>query len=425
MAEVGFDVFGVEVREDVVEVLQRGEPHFFEPGMASRLARTLADGRLRVSQHIPEDNPATVYVITVGTPLDADGRVRLDMIEHVCNEVAAVLHDGDLVIMRSTVKLGTTRQVVRPILESTGKTFDLAFCPERTLEGQAMEELRYLPQIVGGDSYAANVRAGQLFAFVTPTVVRVSDIETAEIVKLIDNAQRDVIFGYANEVAAVCDAAGVSAREVISAGKLGYPRTNLPMPGPVGGPCLSKDSYILAQSLEPLGLEPALTLTARRLNERQPTEVADFLRRTTASMPGFPEDPVVALLGLAFKGRPATDDLRGTMARPIFNALKRLFPSSTFRGYDPEVAALKIAEFGLAPMPSLGDAMRDAHLVVVMNNHPELTGMPLEILASGMATPGLVYDFWNAFDARDLRLPDGIGYAALGSHAQASVPGKR
>jgi len=82
------------------------------------------------------------------------------------------------------------------------------------------------------------VRAGQLFQFLTPTVVRVADPETAEMIKLVDNAQRDVSFAYANEIARACDAVGISAAEVIRAGKLGYPRTNLPMPGPVGGPCL-------------------------------------------------------------------------------------------------------------------------------------------------------------------------------------------
>ena len=144
--------------------------------------------------------------------------------------------------MRSTVKIGTTRNLVHPVLEASGKRFDLAFCPERTVEGQALEELRWLPQIVGGETLDVTVRAGQLFQFLTPTVVRVSSVETAEMVKLVDNSQRDVHFAYSNEVARVCDVIGISAAEVIQAGKRGYPRTNLPMPGPVGGPCLEKDS---------------------------------------------------------------------------------------------------------------------------------------------------------------------------------------
>ena len=94
-----------------------------------------------------------------------------------------------------------------------------------------------------------------------------SDVETAELVKLVDNVHRDVLFGFANEVAAICDAVGVSAREVIASGRYGYPRTDLAQPGPVGGPCLSKDPHILVQSLVPWGVRPIITAAARQTNE--------------------------------------------------------------------------------------------------------------------------------------------------------------
>ena len=423
MAEVGFEVYGVEIRDDVVEMLQSGVPHVHEPGIAERLRRAVDDGQLRISKTIPPDCPATVYVITVGTPLAEDGRVRLDMIEHVAGEVGKVLKADDMVIMRSTVKVGTTRNVVMPVLERSGQPFQLAFCPERTLEGKAMDELRRLPQIVGADSHDATIRAAQLFAMLTPTTVRVSDIETAEMIKLVDNAQRDVQFAYANEVARVCDALGVSAAEVINAGKLGYPRTNLPMPGPVGGPCLEKDPYILAQSLEDTGVEPEITLTARRLNERQPAEVAAHLRAVCDQLDGFPANPVITLLGLAFKGWPATDDLRGTMAVPILAALREHFPDGDFRGYDAVVSPDGVRSLGLDPCASLEDAMSGSHLVLILNNHAEFAAMPLEDLAPRLAKPAIVYDFWNLFPNANFRLPDWVGYVALGSHGRFDPSG--
>lgn len=422
MAEVGFTVSGVEVREDVVDLLRAGRSHFFEPGLEPRLRRVVDEGHLTVSTAIPRESTSTVYVITVGTPLGGDRRARMGMVQRAAEEVAAVLSEGDLVVMRSTVRLGTTRRVVLPILERTGRRFDLAFCPERTLEGQALEELRWLPQIVGASSHAANVRAAQLFQFVTPTVVRVSDVETAEMIKLVDNAQRDVIFGYANEVAASCDAVGISAREVITAGRLGYPRTNLPLPGPVGGPCLTKDSYILAESLEGTGAEATITMAARRRNEDQPGEIASELRKLTSEIAGFPVDPTIALLGIAFKGRPATDDLRGTMAAPILAALHQQFPDATFRGYDAEVRAEVIREFGVEPADDVEQALAGAHLVLILNNHKVFADMPIEALAEGLARPGFVFDLWNNFDARELRLPAGTGYAALGSRGHSVLP---
>lgn len=422
MADVGFRVLGVEIRDEVLAQLAQGLPHFEEPGLMEKLQRNLRNDRFRFAKHIPQGWGGTVYVITVGTPLNDNGKVRLEMIEAVANEVAGHMNQDDLVILRSTVKLGTTNKVVAPILDRTNLRYDIAFCPERTLEGKALVELYQLPQIVGAKSRAAAVRASQLFQFLTPTVVRVSDAETAEMIKLIDNAQRDVQFAYANEVARACDAVGVSAAEVIRAGKLGYPRTNLPMPGPVGGPCLEKDSHILAEGLRGYGLEPEITLAARRINERQPVEAVAYLRARTAALPDFPADPGIALLGLAFKGQPATDDLRGTMARPILHALREAFPGARFKGFDAVVPPQEVRRFGLEPADSLADALSDASLALILNNHPVFQSMPLSTLARKMKQPALVYDFWNCFEAKDLHLPPGVGYVALGSHGRALLP---
>jgi nucleotide sugar dehydrogenase len=289
------------------------------------------------------------------------------------------------------------------------------------LEGRALLELSQLPQIVGGMTPSATVRAAQVFQFLTPTVVRVSDVETAEMIKLVDNAQRDVAFGYANEVARACDAMGISTAEVISAGKLGYPRTNLPMPGPVGGPCLEKDPYIFAEGLREHGMEPVITMAARKLNEALPEEsvarIAAVLQAARVT-----QEPVVALLGIAFKGQPATDDLRGTMARPVLEALKRRYPHARYRGYDAVVAPSEIRAFGLEPCDKLTEALAGAHLALILNNHPVFSSMPLDELTGAMARPALVYDFWNCFKASDLHLPDGVGYMALGSHGRAHLP---
>ncbi|MEX2642213.1 MAG: nucleotide sugar dehydrogenase [Acetobacterales bacterium] len=422
LAACGFRTLGVEVRKDVVTDLREGKAHFHEPGMEAQMRRLLKSGRLSFESAIPEGCDASVYIVTVGTPLGGDGRARLDMVARAAHEVAERLRGGELVVMRSTVKLGTTRDVVVPILDAPGKPYELAFCPERTLEGQALAELRTLPQIVGGLTHQATMRAAQFFQFVTPTIVRVRDLETAEMIKMVDNAQRDVHFAFSNEVARVCDAVGVSAAEVIRAGKLGYQRTNLPMPGPVGGPCLSKDPYILAEGMEGRGPAPEMTLAARRINEAQPAEIAAFLRDRLGRIAGFPEQPTICLAGIAFKGRPATDDLRGTMAKPMLDAMREAFPGACFTGFDAVVAADAVAAFGLQPQPSLEAAFEGADLVVVLNNHPVFAAMQIELLAARLNRPGLVYDLWNNFDAADLELPEGTGYVALGGHGVGRLP---
>lgn len=422
MADRGFDVYGIEIRDEVLEMLAKGEPHFHEPGLAEMLKRVAKQGRFHVAKHIPQSVKSRVFFITVGTPLGKNKRVRLDMIENVAKEASRNLKDGDMVILRSTVKLGTTRKIVIPLLEKSGKKFDLAFCPERTVEGYALSELRQLPQIVGGMNLASTVRAAQLFQFITPSVVQVSDLETAEMIKLVDNSHRDVYLAYGNEVARMCDAAGISAAEVIQMGRLGYPRTNVYMPGPVGGPCLEKDPHILAEGLEEFGIVPEISQAARFVNERQPKEVVSFIARTVKNLRGFPKNPVISLLGIAFKGRPETDDLRGTMARPIFEEIKKSFPGGTFRGFDPVVPEKLIRDFGLFPCKKLEDAFKGAHLVLILNNHPLFAKMSLEEKAAGLEKPAMIYDFWSNFSGREVTLPDGASYMALGSHGKAALP---
>jgi UDP-N-acetyl-D-mannosaminuronic acid dehydrogenase len=423
MADVGFEVLGVEIRKSVLDLLGSGKAHFHEPGLERKLHQVTQSNHLKFAQEIPSDWVGSVFIITVGTPLAENGRSRLDMIENAARQVVQKLKTGGLIIMRSTVKLGTTRKTVMPILDSSGYKYELAFCPERTLEGNALAEIRTLPQIVGGLTYGAGIRASQLFQFLTPTVVRVSDIETAEMIKLVDNAQRDVAFAYANEVARACDAIGVSAAEVIQAGRLGYPRTNLPMPGPVGGPCLEKDSHILAEGLRELGVEIEITMAARRTNQNQPAEIVTYIESVISTFDGFAIKPVITLMGIAFKGRPATDDLRGTMAKPILAHLRKTFPHASFRGYDEVVSESEIRSFGLEPVKTLEEAFAGTSLLLILNNHPVFDSMPINDLSSSMMAPSLIYDFWNCFKNADLHLSKGVTYMALGSHGRANLPG--
>ena len=418
MAGAGFNVIGVEMRDDVVDTINNGKAHFYEPGLDVQLSRLLKSGRFQVFKEIPNDWGGTVFIVTVGTPLDTNGQTRLDMVEKVCKSVASHIKEGDFVIMRSTLKLGTTRKNVDPILSQSGKSYDLAYCPERTLEGKALSELEHLPQIVGGMTNTATIRASQLFQHLTPTVVRVSDAETGEMIKLIDNASRDVQFAYANEVAKACDAVGISAIEVIEAGKLGYPRTSLPLPGLVGGPCLEKDPHILAEGLRELGMEPEITMAARKVNEQQPTEVISYLRNLMDQNYNLSKQPIISILGIAFKGQPPTSDLRGTMALPILKELRIKFPTAIIKGFDAVVSQEEIKHFGLDPVATPAEAFEGADLVLITNNHPIFLTISIEDEVQKMADFGIVYDFWNCFRAKKMSLPKNCRYIALGSHVK-------
>ncbi len=416
LAETGKTVIGIEKRSEVVDKTNRGIPHFSETGLEDALSRVVESGKLSASEQFPEDAVCDTYIITVGTPLSGTGTARLDMIEAAAGQVAANMEDGALIVLRSTVKVGTTRDVVSPILAASGKGFDIAMCPERTLEGNALQELRELPQIIGADEPAGSDRASALFRSLTNSVVQVSSPETAEIIKLVDNTYRDVQFGFANEVARVCDAYAVKAHEVISAGKLGYKRTNVALPGLVGGPCLEKDPHILAQSARERGIELEITTASRQVNERQPAETVRFIAEEVNKR-NLAVPLKINILGMAFKGVPATDDLRGSMSVKVLDELKKALPDCKIGLFDPVIDPDELA----AEFPDeqvygrVGDAISGgADVIVIANNHPSLGRISPRTMTEFIEPNGFIFDYWNHFG----HLPDsemGDSYFAVGN----------
>lgn len=416
LAEAGYSVIGVEKRPELVAMTNEGTPHFTETGLPDALDGVTRFKKLVATERFDNSFTCNTYIITVGTPLSAAGVAQIDMIESAARDIAENMRDGALVILRSTVKIGTTRQVVAPILAASGKQFDIAMCPERTLEGRALSELRELPQIVGADNSEVADRAAAVFRRLTKSIVLVSDIETAEIMKLVSNTYRDVQFAFANEVARVCDAFGVSAHEVISSGKLGYNRTNIPLPGLVGGPCLEKDPHILMESARTRGLDLEITKAGRMVNERQPEETVRFIsseierRGLQASAP-----MKISLLGMAFKGSPETSDLRGSMSIRVLDALKKAHPGAEICIYDPVTpTGLLAAEFpDEAVFDRFGDAVSGASVVVIGNNHPSLGTISPRTISEFIKPNGFVFDYWNHFS----HLPEselGDSYFAVG-----------
>jgi UDP-N-acetyl-D-mannosaminuronic acid dehydrogenase len=178
---------------------------------------------------------------------------------------------------------------------------------------------------------------------------------------------------------------------------------------------LNKDSHILAESVRERNFVPRIALAARHLNETQPEDIARRLCAMTRGDKRWPQSPVIAVLGLAFKGRPITDDLRGTMAKPLVDSLQIAFPGSQIRAWDAMVAPQIVSqEFGtIAPVDML-TAITGANLVVIANNHPCFQEIQIDECVKLLGPTAVIFDFWNHFSVRDLRLPDGIRYIALG-----------
>lgn len=418
MCDVGFQVHGVERNPHVLDCLSAGKAHFLERGLDERVAKHVNSGHFSFGAKIKPDDHRRVYIITVGTPLTSEKQTNLSAIQSVARDVAEVLKPGELIMLRSTVRIGVTRDVVKPLLDSRDIPYALAFCPERTLEGKAIEELTSLPQIVGGVDNGSTIRAKNIFGFLTPTVITVSSLEAAEMVKLVNNTQRDYMFAFANEVAEICDVCSVSAIEVIRAGALNYPRAFNILPGPVGGPCLEKDPYILTEGVVQKGGQEGLALRARHFNEAMPSRSAALIashRRGSNSA-----TKKIVIFGLAFKGRPETSDLRGSMAYPLIKHLQAHFPDAVIGGFDPSTDPEETKSFKIEIFDNAESAATDTDVIFFQTNNPRFQELNLTRLSGLMRNGALIYDYWNQF--KDVNLNEGRSYAGLGTWLTANPP---
>jgi UDP-N-acetyl-D-mannosaminuronic acid dehydrogenase len=406
------EVTGVEADKATAATLQEGKPHFFENGLEALLKKVLGRG-LTVSHELTHDRH-TAYIIAVSTPLDkSTHKVILEPLIRVLGETAQHFSEGSLVVLRSTVPVGTTRHIALPLFTAQRRRFYLAYCPERTVEGGALVELCQLPQIIGGLDQESMDRAVALFSRVTDTTVRMPSLEAAEMVKLIDNTFRDVNFAFANEIALIAERLGLDGAELIRLANLGYSRNNIPPPGPVGGACLSKDPYILAMSAADIGCEARLAITARSVNESLAAYVAEKLRRALDGMNKPLKDCKVFMAGLAFKGQPETDDLRDSPAIAVARHLRDGYDSLVTYGHDFVASPDAIREVGITPC-SLREGFEGADVVIFMNNHLDYAKLNLQDLVPLMNKPAVFFDGWHVFDPADVRGVDGLVYGGLG-----------
>jgi len=286
LARAGHVVHGVDAQPAVLESLRCGRPHIYEPGLEEIFAELIGTKIFVDSE--PHAESLDAAVICVSTPIDpVVRRPDLANLARASNDIAGWATPETVVVVRSTVPVGTSREVVLPPLLRAWGRARLVMAPERTIQGRALHELVELPQVVGGLD-ADSLRAGMsLFRELAREVVPVSTLETAEMVKLANNCHTDLIYSFGNELALIAESRGIDPLEVINAANLHYPRPDLCKPGFVGGGCLSKDPYLMLGSST---YEPYLVGRARELNEYVPVHVArtvlEMLRETRGTTEG-------------------------------------------------------------------------------------------------------------------------------------------
>lgn len=414
LASRGHYVRGIDTNASLITQLKKGSPHIYEPRLSEMLRQGLDSSYLSFDIH-KGVNHCNVIIIAVGTPVDANGDVSLSTLIEVCNTVAQDLRKGDLVMLRSTIPAGTTRSVVIPILEKVsglkaGKNFYIAFCPERTVEGKAVQELIMLPQIVGGFSDACSNRAASFWSSLTDTVVRADGLEAGELIKLANNSFRDLSFAFSNALAMFCDKFNIDSNRMIAAANEGYPRDTIPRPSPgVGGYCLTKDPFLYASKDNSLA-HSKLARLGREVNNQVTSYPLDILHRFACITELKITKLKILIIGMAFKGVPATNDLRGSTSVTIAREMMAL--GCNVYCYDAVVTSAELSSIGLS-LVSLDQCLPNVDAVFILNNHPDnVINNFLSLLKFDSSV--LIFDGWNLLDRFEVEKKPNMIYANLG-----------
>lgn len=413
LASRGHRVHGIDTDSDLVARLQQGRPHFHEPRLAEMLVHALSSGTLTLSDAPPE-TARRVLIVSVGTPVLDDGTIDDRALRSSVEAIGARLRRGAIVLLRSTVPVGTTRELVVPLLEErsgliAGDDFHVAFTPERTAEGVAMQELTSLPQVVGGLTDACASLAGSFWLTLTDSVVQVDGLEAAEIVKLVNNSFRDLSFAFSNGVALLADRYNLDARRLINAANEGYPRNPVPRPSPgVGGYCLTKDPWLYG-SVDPSAGHALLSAQGRAINADAARYPVHVLERWAARHGRSMAEMRVLLVGMAFKGWPATSDVRSSSSLVVAEELAAR--GCQLRVHDAVVDEETLTALGLSAT-TLSDGLPDADAVLILNNHPD--NVVPDLLPALSGRPTLLFDGWGMLDRREVEDHGRITYATLG-----------
>jgi UDP-N-acetyl-D-mannosaminuronic acid dehydrogenase len=386
LATKGFQVLGVDVKREIVDTINRGEIHIFEPDLDLLVKSAVNSERLRASL---QAEPADVFIVSVPTPF-RDGHVPdLSYVEAATKTIAPHVAKGSIVVLESTSPVGTTEEMARWISEArpdlgmkatlgaNGVTtwsgpVHFAHCPERVLPGHILKELVDNDRIVGGINEESTEAAAKFYGkFVNGNVLQ-TDSRTAELAKLVENSYRDVNIAFANELSFICDKLGINVWRLIELANR-HPRVKILQPGPgVGGHCIAVDPWFIVHSVP---RESRLIRTAREVNDSKPHYVVQRIRDKAERF----KMPVIACLGLSYK--PDIDDLRES---PAVDIVKELGEANIGRVVvaEPHVQDLprELAGKKNISLVDFRTAIAEADIVVMLVNHKQFQAIDRSLL---------------------------------------------
>ena len=372
LAHAGYRVIGFDVSARVVDGLNAGRSHVKDIS-AAQLAGIRKDGRFTATQDGACLKEADAISICVPTPLSKFKDPDVSYIVAATETVKRVLRPGQAIILESTTYPGTTREIVLPVLESTGlkvgQDFFLAFSPERVDPGNPVYQTKNTPKVVGGITEDCRRVVCALYQPAIDSLVPVSTTEAAELVKLLENTFRSVNIGLVNEMAIVCDKLGVDVWEVIEAAAtkpFGFMKF-LPGPG-LGGHCIPIDPHYLAWKMRGLNYKTRFIDLAGELNTEMPVfwvrKLGDALNQSGKAVRGSR----VLILGVAYKRD--IEDLRESPALDIIRLLEQQGAMVAY--HDPYVPRFEEDGHQFASVPLTAETLAAADCVMIVTDHSAL-----------------------------------------------------
>ncbi len=233
-ASRGAEVLGVDKDAQLIAKLAAADSQLLDDGLHEAMKMSLVEGNIRFTQSLDHYPGRRVFVLAVPTPIDDRGRWVRESIDDAFAQALSFSRDDDLLVIKSTVPVGTARSLATRS-GGTGRKLHVAACPDRSIAGMSFRDQFAIPHIVGGVTARAAEMAAKEFARLG-AVRMVKNAEAAELLKLFANVQRDVTFALANQFALICDNLDIGFDELVKAAKEGYPRFDIANPGWVGGP---------------------------------------------------------------------------------------------------------------------------------------------------------------------------------------------
>lgn len=414
LAEAGNHVTCADIDEQKIARLNSGEVPIYEPGLDRLISHNLSAGRLRFTTDAREGIPsAEAIFIAVGTPPGADGSANLDFVREAARTIGDHIQPHAVVIMKSTVPVGTSEIVRAEIRSRTDTPFHVCSNPEFLKEGDAVGDFMYPDRVVCGvDADAARARMEELYEpFVrsgNPLIFM--DIASAEMTKYAANAMLATRISFMNQVAELCERTGADVelvRRGIGSDKRIGPSFLYAGTG-YGGSCFPKDVQALLQTGEDRGVELTVLDAVHRANDRQKRVlVRKILDRFGDDLTGFR----LALWGLAFK--PETDDMRAAPSLEIIAAL--LDAGATVAGHDPvamDVARQYYLDDSIAYAEDEYDACHGADALILVTEWLQYRRPDWDRIREAMGRP-IVFDGRNMFEP-DRMEAMGFEYYSIG-----------